>query len=286
MAEQAQIIQELRDYYKEKPPVDRKFEKLKLQAFALLYVENPRAAQNLWIHYSNPVEDIEIEKIRLQALCLRELDKERVKKTYLPKPDLQVTTLSGEVVPEPKERRLYTTVHSDIIETDLFGNKLPPKERKKLISVTEEVEYARMQSGIITMFEKAECYGNPVDAINYWLNKRGRRTAFGDFVGFVYGEFPVPCAARAVRVMFAFVVKEPHIEAKKAHKRNLKRLKMKGYQFNHYLKGNTITDFVTREAAVTTWKKRNPDVWEEIRIAQIKKRVDRKEELRKQRGES
>lgn len=286
MAEQSQIIQELRDYYKENPPVDRKFEKLKLQAFALLYVENPRAAHNLWVHYSKPVEDIEIEKIRLQALCLRELDKERVKKTYLPKPDLQVTTLSGEVIPEPKERKLYTTVHSDIIETDLFGNKLPPKERKKLISVTEEVEYARMQSGIITMFEKAECYGNPVDAINYWLNKRGRRTAFGDFVGFVYGEFPVPCAARAVRVMFAFVVKEPHIEARKAHKRNLKRLKIKSHQYRKLLKGNTITDFVTREAEVTKWKKENPDVWYEIWLAEHKKRLDVRRKNKEKRGES
>jgi len=281
----SQVKREIQKHYREHPPADVKLERLKLQAFALLYIESPRAAHNFWVHYSKPVEDVEIEKIRLQALCLRELDKDRVKKTFLPKPELGVTNLTGEVIPEPVTRRMYTTVHSDVIETDLFGKKLPPKERKKLISVKETKEYARMQSGIITMFEKAECYGHPVDAINYWLNKRGRRTAFGDFIGFVYGAFPVPCVvAQAVRVMFSFTVKEPHIEARKAHKRNLKRLKIKPYQYRDLLEGNTLTDFVTREAEVTKWKKENPDVWYEIKLAGIKNRSARKE-ARKKRDE-
>lgn len=272
------IIQHLRDHYIENPPDDVVLEKLKLQAYALLYLESPRAAANLWRHYSKPVEDVEIEKIRLKALCLRELDKERPKKTFIPKPELEVTNLSGEKTQETRPKRVYTTVHSDVIETDLFGKELPRRERRKLVKTMENVEYAAMQSGIITMFEKAECYGNPVDAINYWLNKRGRRTAFGNFVGFVYGAYPVPCPVRAMRVMFRFTVKEPHIEARKAHRRNLKRIGVKRHQFRNWWKGNTLTDFATGKAEEMIWRKNNPDEWEGIRIERVKERIDRRKE--------
>ena len=280
VTEQEAIIAELQQYYREHPPADVGFEKLKLQAYALLSVESKQAGHNFWKHYSQPVEDLEIEKIKLRAIILRELDKERTRRVYTPDPPIISTNLDGVQIPAVRKRGRMVTVHSDLVPTDLFGKEVTPKERKKLQVTVEPIEYAKMRSGVITMFEKAECYGNPVDAISYWLNKRGRRTAFGNFIGFVYGEFPVPCAARAVRVMFAFTVKEPHIEARKAHRRNLKKRGIKGYVFRDDLKGNTLPDFESGKAAETTWRKKNPDEWDEIRIQRMKDRVDRREAKR------
>lgn len=173
---------------------------------AELQEEITQIEKRLRVFYKeNPPNEVEIEKLKLIATALQYLEsKEKAfPKTYVP-------TDKG---------------------VDLFGNEITLRE------------YQRMQGGIITMFEKAECYGSPRDAVNYWLNKRGRRKAFGDFVGFIYGEYPTPYApSAAARVNFAFTMKEPHIEQRKALRKSLRKRGVKKWYYEKYLKKNTLVN--------------------------------------------
>jgi len=175
---------------------------------AELQEEISKTIKELQVFYkNNPPVDVEIEKLKLIATALQYLEEKQraFPKTYIP-------TDKG---------------------LDMFGNEIVIRE------------YQRMRGGIITMFEKAECYGSPRDAINYWLNKRGRRKAFGEFVGFVYGEYPSPDSnSAAARVNFVFTMQEPHIEARKKHKKNLTKKKIKKWEYERYLKRNTIRSFL------------------------------------------
>ena len=202
--------------------------------------EVSKIIEELREHYKqHPPDDVELEKIKLIATALQYLES---KKKAFP--------------------RTFVPMDKGV---DLFGNEMAFKS------------YARMTGGIITMFEKAECYGNPRDAINYWLNKRGRRKAFGEFIAFVYGAYPSPDSnSAAARVNFMFTKKEPHIEARKNHRKNLRKRKIKRYLYDRYVKGNTLTDFVSGEAEINIWKKQNSDAWDAIKLARKKKRLARK----------
>lgn len=207
---------------------------------AELQEEISQIEERLRVFYKeNPPDDIELEKLKLIATALQYLESKN--KAF---PRTFVPTDKG---------------------VDLFGNEMVFKS------------YTRMTGGIITMFEKAECYGNPRDAINYWLNKRGRRKAFGEFIGFVYGAYPSPDSnSAAARVNFMFTKKEPHIEARKAHKRNLRKRKIKRYLYDRYVKGNTLTDFASGKAEENIWRKQNRDEWDAIKLARKKKRLAKK----------
>ena len=197
--------------------------------------------KQLWQHYQdNPPEDVEIEKLKLTAAALQYLEEKQpaFPKTYMPVD--KTMNLHGEEI---------------VVQ-----------------------EYVRMQGGIITMFEKAEVYGSPREAISYWLYKKRRRKAFGEFVGFVYGEYPLPFShVDAIRVRFAFTIKEPHIEERKARRRWLKKKGVTRTHYDVYLKGNTLKDFESGRAEYNIWKKLNHGEWRQkmrerrIRLAEKKK---------------
>jgi len=116
-------------------------------------------------------------------------------------------------------------------------------ERKLDGSIQPVKEYARTKGGIITVFEKAMVYGNPADALSYWRNKRGRRKAFGDFKGWIYGEIP---ACQDVRLQFEFTVDEPHIEKRKRRKRHLRKIGLAQWRWKKYHKDNTLPKILRR----------------------------------------
>jgi len=186
----------------------------------------------------NPPEDVDIEKIKLKAYYLQERE---------------------------RRQRAYTKVFfPKDVTVNLFGEEIVLKE------------YQPTTGGIITIFEKASVYGFPADAISYWLNKRGRRRAFGEFLGFIYGEVPV--AAHFGRVLFEFTRDEKHILERKAHRRNLKKRKIKRYKFDSWLKGNTLTDYANpKKVQQTIWEKNNPYKAEEIRLEKIREKYRKRE---------
>lgn len=148
-------------------------------------------------------------------------------------------------------------------------------------------EYRKTTGGIISIFEKATFYGTPQDAISYWLNKKGRRKALGNFVGWIYGETPATTAILQpgmVRPLFEFTVDEPHIEARKALRRSLKQKKIKRQDYDKYLKGNTLVDFAKGRAERNIEKKKRP--YEEVMQERLdrRKRRDAKKAREKESG--
>lgn len=190
-------------------------------------------------HYSdNPPDDTRIEKIKLLATALQYL--EDVEKAF-PKVITPVDTVLG-----------------------LDGKTRVIKE------------YVETTGGIISIFEKATIYGYPRDAINYWLNRKGRRKAFGDFMGWIYGE--IPAGSPTGRQLFEFTVDEPHIEARKALRRSLKQKKIRRDYYAKYLKGNTLKDFASGRSTYQIWKKLNPEEAAAKNLAKRKKRDKKREE--------
>jgi len=158
--------------------------------------------------------------------------------------------------------------------------KLPPKIMKyrDIINTFDGIkptgESWKTQRGIVSVFEKANVYGNPGDAASYWINKKGRKKAFGEFLGWIITEIPVPqTLGGTARVNFAFTFKEPHIEARKALRRTLKQKKMKREYYDKYLKGNTLVDFAKGKAEKNIKKKRRP--YEEVMQEKLDRRKRR-----------
>jgi hypothetical protein len=163
-----------------------------------------------------------------------------------------------------------------IDERELSKNPQFTQHYEPQVSLTGEKKPAyKTRQGIITMFKKAMVFGPPADIISYYLNKRGRRNKYGTFLGFVIAEIPAQYRAM-VKPVTVYTEKDPGIEGRKAHKANLRKHKISIPTWLHKLEGNTLMDFATREAEINTWKKKNPDAWDAIRIKQIRERIDRR----------
>jgi len=166
----------------------------------------------------------------------------------------------------------------------LLLNIIEEREKREIITPVDTVldldgearvvkEYKKTTVGIISLFEKATFYGMPKDAISYWLNKKGRRKALGNFVGWIYGEVPATTTILQpwmVRSLFEFTVDEPHIEARKALRKSLKQKKMRRDYYDKYLKGNTLLDFTKGTAERNIKKKKRS--YEEV----LQKRLERR----------
>jgi len=218
-------------------------------------VENSKMMTHL-IRRVSKLLDAE-RKVKLLTY-IGELEVLRAKKEYTNKSEEKVinrteeehsffiTALLLNIIEERKEHKIITPVDT------VFGLDGEPRVAK---------EYRKTTVGIISVFEKATFYGMPKDAMSYWLNKKGRRKAFGNFVGWIYGEIPATTPTLQpwmVRPCFEFTVDEPHIEARKALRRSLKQKKVKRDYYNKHLKGNTLLDFAKGRAERNIKKKKRP----------------------------
>ena len=113
-------------------------------------------------------------------------------------------------------------------QTDLSGQHL-------------ERERPPTKAGVITVFHNALVYGDPRDAFSYWEHKRGRKKAFGVFRGFIIGEVPaIDCG----RVLFEYYRDDPKVEARKAHKRHLRRRGIPQWHYSRFLKRNPLERYL------------------------------------------
>jgi len=120
-----------------------------------------------------------------------------------------------------------------------FPKKLRKVEtRTRLDGTTEETGPAvYTRGGVITVFEKAIVYDTPHDAVKFWINRKGRKTRFGDFIGFMYGEVPVHSD---VRLIFEYTVDEAHIEARKRLRRSLRDRGVPRWWFDKHQAKSTL----------------------------------------------
>ena len=133
---------------------------------------------------------------------------------------------------------INTTLFDIIVQRELKKPSIKRYEGQQ--TLTGEIEPYRVRPGIITVFQKAMVIGNPKDAISYYLNKRGRKFKYGEFVGFIYTEIPV---IPAVQNVTRYLVKEPDIERRKKLRRALRKQGVKRYIYDKYLKHNTLIKF-------------------------------------------
>jgi len=163
-------------------------------------------------------------------------------------------------------------------------NQLPPKITKHQdtmntldgIKLVGEPWYTKQ--GIVSVFEKAVVYGSPRDAASYWINKKGRKKAFGEFLGWIITEIAVPQTLGSItRVNFEFTVKEAHIEARKKLRKTLRERGIKRHYYESHLKGNTLLDFATGRAEKNIAKKKIP-IGERVkeRVKRMKERDRRR----------
>ena len=161
--------------------------------------------------------------------------------------------------------------HRLAINTKLFDIIVQKELKKPAIKRYEGQqdlmgEYAekpyKTRPGIITVFQKAAVIGNPKSAVNYYLNFRGRKTKYGEFVGFVYTEIPVIPTVQPVTVYF---VKESAIEKRKAIRRSNRRHKVRRSDYEAHLKNNTLVDFADPDFVPKTPRERGREY--DIRMA-------------------
>lgn len=160
-------------------------------------------------------------------------------------------------------------------------NQLPPKitKHQDTINTFDGLKLTgkpwSTKRGVVSIFEKATVYGSPRDAASYWINKKGRKKAFGEFLGWIIAEIPVPqTPGFTVRVNFEFTAKEPHIEARKALRKALRERGIRRNYYDRYLKGNTLQDFATGKAEKTIAKKM---MSEEERMGERLKRMRKRD---------
>ncbi len=121
----------------------------------------------------------------------------------------------------------------------------------------------RGKGGVITVFEKAMVLGDPRDAINYYLNKRGRKNKYGPFVGFIYAEIP---DIDTVYPITTYLVTEPDIEHRNKIRKWRKKHNIKKLHYDLYLKYNTLIDFNDPEFEPKTPEDRLKEYNERVRL--------------------
>lgn len=96
--------------------------------------------------------------------------------------------------------------------------------------------------GVITLFDNAVVYGDPLDAFSYYENKRGRKKKFGDFRGFIIGEV----IRGDCRLHYEFIRPDPKVEARRRRKRFLRKKGVPIWYYDKYLKRNTLRKWFPR----------------------------------------
>lgn len=105
--------------------------------------------------------------------------------------------------------------------------------RKKARHLAEDL---KVRAGVVTIFDNAVVYGNPLDAMSYYVNKRGRKEKFGEFRGFIIGEI----IDDPQRILFEYIRDNPKVIARRRHKANLRKHHIEVWRFDKYLKKNTL----------------------------------------------
>jgi len=196
------------------------------------------------------------EKANL-LIWVAEIEQIRAKETSDSKEELRIIKRSE----EDHELYMKTALFDIIVQRKL---KKPAVKRyagqQKITG--EKVEPYKTRAGIITVFQKAWVIGNPKDAVSYYLNKRGRKSKYGRFVGFVYTEIP---AISSVQPVTIYTVKEPAIEKRKAIRRSNRKHRIRRSDYNAHLKHNTLSDFADPDFVPKTPKERGREY--DVRMA-------------------
>lgn len=95
------------------------------------------------------------------------------------------------------------------------------------------------KAGIVTVFDMAVVYGDPVEALCFYLNRRGRKKKFGDFRGWMIGECPYGDS----RMNFEYYKPDPKVEDRIKRRRAFaKRREPVWYLQKHHTKGTGTMD--------------------------------------------
>ena len=164
---------------------------------------------------------------------------------------LAVNSVLMEIIEERELKKNPMVQHYES-QTDLTGTRAPSY---------------KTQAGVITMFKKAMVMGHPRDAINYYLNKRGRKNKYGMFLGFIIAEIPTYFRA-VVQPITVYTEKDPGIEHRKAIGKWRRKHSIKVADYRHHMEHNTLTHFI--EGTVTTPQERS--AMNDERIARRMKR--------------
>lgn len=167
----------------------------------------------------NPPDSIEDEKLRLETFALDYLLKK-----------------IGPLFPTIKRREVLNTLEG-------------PREVGKPWFT---------KGGIIAVFEKAVVYDAPRDAISYWLNKRGRKKAFGEFKGWMFGE--IPLMESGGRLIFEYTMDEVPIEARKQLRRTLREHRIPRWAYNKYHARNTLNHYASPGFKPKTPRERDQEI--------------------------
>lgn len=96
--------------------------------------------------------------------------------------------------------------------------------------------------GLIWIFDNGAIYGDVHDLLT--VIQRNYRRRLGEFHDVIIGEVP----NEGYRIPIEYFTPDPKREARIRHKANLRRHDIKIWQFEKYLKRNTLDKFTKRRA--------------------------------------
>lgn len=138
--------------------------------------------------------------------------------------------------------KTQATYYQRCMDSGLF-KKTTPEGHYKVLG-TKNGMVAKTRAGIVTIFQNATVYGDPLGAIAYWAHRRGRRKSFGPFMGFIIAE--IPASNPYGRIMFEFTRDDPKVVKRRATKAALRKKRIKIGYYNKYLKKNTLDKFTKK----------------------------------------
>lgn len=112
----------------------------------------------------------------------------------------------------------------------------------------EKIPTYKGKPGIVGVFTKAWVIGPPRDIISYYLNKRGRRTKYGEFKGFIYTEIP---DIDTKQLMTQYNQTTEAIRERNKIREWRRKHGISKTLYEKHLKHNTLTDFIEGKEILT-----------------------------------